>query len=149
MLFFKFSSSFFTGVIGSMLTAMRVIWEVLMLMVLSFFSKAKTAVAAWPGYQPSCINNINVGEGYCLSWRLTVEAGNVRGWRTVPAQCVGYVESYMLGGQYKKDVEMVVEQICAYSETILRSEDGKDAWILDVDDTCLSNLFFYAGKRFG
>lgn len=78
-----------------------------------------------------------------------MEAGNVRGWRAVPAQCVGHVESYMLVGQYKKDMEMVVEQIYAYSETILLSEDGRDAWILDVDDTCLSNLLFYAGKRFG
>jgi hypothetical protein len=66
---------------------------------------------------------------YCLSWRVMVEAGNAKGWRAVPAQCVGYVRVYMAWGQYHRDVGAVAE--------------------LDVDDTCLSNQPYYQVKQFG
>ncbi|WCJ27867.1 HAD superfamily subfamily IIIB acid phosphatase [Euphorbia peplus] len=86
---------------------------------------------------------------YCLSWRLAVEANNVCGWRTVPAQCLRHIEGYMTGGQYQFDVELVMEQIMSYVQDIEVSSDGFDAWILDVDDTCISNLFYYMTKRYG
>ncbi|OMO86293.1 Acid phosphatase (Class B), partial [Corchorus olitorius] len=85
----------------------------------------------------------------CLSWRLAVEANNLRGWRTVPTHCLRYIETYMIGGQYEQDINYVVEQIESYISDVVVSEDGMDAWILDVDDTCLSNLFFYKGKKYG
>nr|CAD1833102.1 unnamed protein product [Ananas comosus var. bracteatus] len=71
------------------------------------------------------------------------------GWRTVPARCVLYIESYMLGGQYDRDVETAVECIVGYADGLVVGDDGMDAWVLDVDDTCLSNLLYYQGKQFG
>ena len=79
-----------------------------------------------------------------------MEANNVREWRTVPSQCLSYVEAYMLGGQYDRDLDLIVDQILSYINEIVPSDDGAmDAWILDVDDTCISNLFYYRGKRYG
>lgn len=80
---------------------------------------------------------------------MAVEANNVRPWRTVPAQCIRYVEDYMIGGQYCRDLDTVVEQILIYLNGIVAAADGMDAWILDVDDTCLSNLQYYRDKHFG
>ena len=86
---------------------------------------------------------------YCLSWRLAVEANNVRAWRTVPAQCLRHIEAYMVGGQYERDVRLVVDQILGYAAGISVADDGLDAWVFDVDDTCISNVFYYRGKRYG
>lgn len=88
-------------------------------------------------------------DGGCLSWRVMVEANNARGWRTVPAPCVGYVRSYMTKGQYGRDLDSVMEQVSAYVDQIAADDDGLDAWVFDIDDTCLSNLLYYEAKRFG
>uniref|UniRef100_A0A2P2IM79 Acid phosphatase 1-like n=1 Tax=Rhizophora mucronata TaxID=61149 RepID=A0A2P2IM79_RHIMU len=86
---------------------------------------------------------------YCLSWRLAVEANNVRAWPTVPAKCLRCIETYIVGGQYEKDIDLIVEQILGYMEEIALSDDGLDAWILDVDDTCISNFVYYKSKKYG
>ncbi|KAG0546343.1 hypothetical protein BDA96_02G439400 [Sorghum bicolor] len=88
---------------------------------------------------------------YCLTWRVMVEANNAKGWRTVPAQCVGYVRGYMAWGQYHRDVAAVAEQAAAYATQVAppAGGDGLDAWVLDVDDTCLSNQPYYQVKQFG
>ncbi|KAH9311358.1 hypothetical protein KI387_026393, partial [Taxus chinensis] len=85
----------------------------------------------------------------CLSWRLSVEVNNVRNWWTVPKECLAYVENYMVGEQYEKDLESAVEHIVSYMEEIEQVGDGMDAWVLDVDDTALSNLEYYKGRKFG
>lgn len=118
--------------------------EVLVVLVLALFYKA---AGMKPCSKPP--QQLDGGDS-CLSWRLAVEANNVRAWRTVPIQCLLYLETYMIGGQYDRDVEFIVGEILSYvNEGILPSEDGKDAWILDVDDTCLSNVLYYKGKRYG
>ncbi|XP_062190050.1 acid phosphatase 1-like [Phragmites australis] len=87
---------------------------------------------------------------YCLSWRVMVEANNAKGWRVVPPPCVGYVQGYMAWGQYRWDVGSVADQAAAYAAEIAPAgADGLDAWVLDVDDTCLSNLLYYQAKQFG
>lgn len=78
-----------------------------------------------------------------------MEANNVRAWRTAPTQCLRHIENYMTGGQYERDLNFIMEPIESYIDTIQLSDDGLDAWILDVDDTCISNVFYYRGKRFG
>lgn len=112
--------------------------------LLSFFAfeAADGAPWFWPPSLPG-------DDPYCLSWRVMVEANNAKGWRTVPAPCVGYVRSYMAWGQYNRDVSGVVDQITAYAGQIAAGADGLDAWILDIDDTCLSNLLYYQAKQFG
>ncbi|KAG8063493.1 hypothetical protein GUJ93_ZPchr0003g17739 [Zizania palustris] len=102
--------------------------------------------AAKPCRSPS---SASVDDAGCLSWRVMVEANNARGWRTVPAPCVGYVTSYMTLGQYKRDLNSVMDQIAAYVDIIDADADGLDAWVLDIDDTCLSNLLYYESKQFG
>ena len=71
------------------------------------------------------------------------------GWRIVPAHCLRYVETYMIGGQYEQDVDFIVEQIESYVTGLVLGGDGMNAWILDVDDTCISNIFYYKGKKYG
>jgi hypothetical protein len=119
------------------------LWQMLLFLFLVIFSKA-TGVKAY-----SRGGVIQESAAYCLSWRLAVEANNVRAWRTVPTQCLRYVETYMLGGQYDRDLDLIVDQILSYVNEIAPSSDGMDAWILDVDDTCISNVFYYRGKRYG
>ncbi|KAI4974075.1 hypothetical protein ZWY2020_042159 [Hordeum vulgare] len=50
----------------------------------------------------------------CDSWRLGVEAYNVRDWKTVPASCEGYVGHYMLGNHFRRDFKVVIDQAIAY-----------------------------------
>eukprot|EP01018_Ginkgo_biloba_P016037 Gb_34529 [translate_table: standard] len=86
----------------------------------------------------------------CLSWRLSVEVNNLRNWWTVPEECQPYVECYMVGGQYEKDLASAIDHIVSYiNEELSPVGDGKDAWILDVDDTALSNLEYYKGRKYG
>ncbi|KAI9108149.1 hypothetical protein K1719_021022 [Acacia pycnantha] len=90
------------------------------------------------------------GDGkFCLSWRLGVEANNVVAWGIVPRECQEEVESYMIDGQYEEDLDLVMQQIFSFLNSIPLSFDSFDAWVLDVDDTCLSNLYYYKTKRFG
>uniref|UniRef100_A0A0D9VTN2 Acid phosphatase n=1 Tax=Leersia perrieri TaxID=77586 RepID=A0A0D9VTN2_9ORYZ len=103
------------------------------------------AVAAKPCHSAAA----DGADAGCLSWRVMVEANNARGWRTVPAPCVGYVKSYMTRGQYIRDLSSVMDQVSAYVDTVQADADGLDAWILDIDDTCLSNLLYYEAKQFG
>ncbi|KAL6146357.1 hypothetical protein ACLB2K_057038 [Fragaria x ananassa] len=118
--------------------------ELLVFLVLALFYKAT-------GMKQPCCKPPQPADcgSFCLSWRLAVEANNVRGWRTVPTQCFLYLQTYMTGGQYDRDVEFIVDEITSYVNGIIPSDDGKDAWILDVDDTCISNVYYYKGKRYG
>lgn len=90
----------------------------------------------------------NIGN-FCLSWRLGVETNNVLAWRTVPTQCSQYVEDYLIHGQYEQDLELIMEQALDYVDGIPLTGDGMDAWILDVDDTCISNIYYYKAKNYG
>ncbi|KAH0882591.1 hypothetical protein HID58_058687, partial [Brassica napus] len=117
--------------------------RVMLLLIFLTISVVATSASPWipmDGNNPA---------SYCLSWRLAIETNNVRAWRTVPLQCMRYVEAYMLAGQYDRDVELIGEQVRVYLNEIVLPGDGMDAWILDVDDTCLSNVYYYRLKRYG
>ncbi|CAI8606639.1 unnamed protein product [Vicia faba] len=87
---------------------------------------------------------------YGLSWRLAVETNNnVRPWKTVPPRCYKHVQNYILGGQYELDMNIIVDEIIFYAKSQILVPSNKDAWILDVDDTCISNIPYYKDKRFG
>ena len=102
----------------------------------------------WPFWPPGPGGDPGGG---CLSWRVMVEANNAKFWRAVPAPCVGYVWAYMAWGQHGRDVSAAADEIAAYAAGQLApaGDDGLDAWVLDVDDTCLSNLLYYQAKQFG
>ena len=81
----------------------------------------------------------------CLSWRLTVETNNMRQWSVVPQACVSYVGHYMLGYQYRKDVQAVADLAYNFAKTVPLPRDLRtNLWIFDVADTVLSNLPYYA-----
>ncbi|KAG8380036.1 hypothetical protein BUALT_Bualt07G0151800 [Buddleja alternifolia] len=80
----------------------------------------------------------------CLSWRLAVEAYNLRDWRLVPASCEDYVGNYMLGAQYRDDCEVVADAAVEYANSLQLAGDGRDAWVFDIDETTLSNIPYYA-----
>lgn len=117
----------------------------LVLLLLAMLSKAMSIRKHQSTNEPS--SSINVG--FCFSWRLAVEVNNVLPWRTVPAQCMQYVEDYLIHGQYEQDLELIMEQAFSYMNGIALSGDGMDVWILDVDDTCISNIYYYKSKKYG
>ncbi|PWA67543.1 acid phosphatase, class B-like protein [Artemisia annua] len=80
----------------------------------------------------------------CLSWRLAVETNNLQKWKQVPEECETYIGHYMLGEQYRKDVDLVTEEAYEYAKGLNITKDGKDLWIFDIDETTLSNLPYYA-----
>lgn len=85
----------------------------------------------------------------CLSWRLGVETKNIRDLPTVPKVCQDYVADYMLGDQFLQDSKAVAEEAFKYAKTVNLAGDGKDIWILDVDDSLITHVEFYAQNGFG
>ena len=85
----------------------------------------------------------------CKSWRLAVEAHNMIDWSTVPEECEDYMGNYMLGGQYRKDFELVAYEAFVYALSRNLSGDGKDVWVFDIDDTVISHLPYFSQHGFG
>ncbi|KAJ1409564.1 Vegetative storage protein/acid phosphatase [Sesbania bispinosa] len=117
---------------------------VLVLFLFAVLSKAMSI-----RHHESTNNEATIDERFCLSWRLAVEVNNVLPWRTVPTQCLQYVEDYLIHGQYEQDLELIMEQALSYVNAIPLIGDDMDAWVLDVDDTCISNIYYYKGKKYG
>ncbi|XP_076907300.1 acid phosphatase 1-like [Bidens hawaiensis] len=80
----------------------------------------------------------------CMSWRVAVEANNLRDWTQIPESCVDYVGHYMLGKQYRKDCDIVAAEAYKYAKGLNLTGDGKDVWVFDIDETTLSNIPYYA-----
>jgi hypothetical protein len=85
----------------------------------------------------------------CTSWRFAAETNNLSPWKTIPQECVDYVKDYMMGRAYSIDVERVSKEAGVFAKSVKLSEDGKDAWVFDVDETLLSNLPYYAEHGYG
>ncbi|CAL4910011.1 unnamed protein product [Urochloa decumbens] len=85
----------------------------------------------------------------CDSWQFAVETNTLRDWKTIPAWCEKYVGNYMMGGHYRRDSAVVVDEAIAYAERFKLSGNGKEVWVFDVDETTLSNLPYYAKHGFG
>ncbi|KAG0512670.1 hypothetical protein BDA96_10G033700 [Sorghum bicolor] len=86
----------------------------------------------------------------CASWRLAAEANNLAPWKAVPPECVPHVRDYVTGAAYRSDLELVARESAAYARAALPlGDDGRDAWVFDVDETLLSNLPYYADHGYG
>ncbi|CAL4910004.1 unnamed protein product [Urochloa decumbens] len=88
------------------------------------------------------------------SWRLAVETGNIIDWETVPAHWLVDTRKYLIGGQYRQDSKVVVDEAVLYSSSFkLRgsndTEKEKWVWLFDIDETVLSSLPYYAKHGFG
>lgn len=80
----------------------------------------------------------------CTSWRFAAETNNLAPWKTIPAECAGYVKDYLMGKGYVVDLERVSEEAKVYASSFgFGGDDGKDTWIFDIDETLLSNLPYY------
>ncbi|XP_066396584.1 acid phosphatase 1-like [Miscanthus floridulus] len=113
----------------SMMTTSALLATLAVALVLPWLEAAEGAPWFWPP--------ISGDDPYCLTWRVMVEANNAKGWRAVPAQCVGYVRGYMPWGQYYRDVGAVAEEAAAYAAQVAPpagGNDGRDARVLDVDE---------------
>ncbi|XP_052113679.1 acid phosphatase 1 [Arachis duranensis] len=75
----------------------------LMYLLMSSLAKVEAMMRRRRQRQSENDNN----DGYCLSWRLGVEANNVRSWKTVPLECYNHVQQYMTGGQYLQDMNLI------------------------------------------
>ncbi|KAL6541713.1 Sigma1B-adaptin [Orobanche gracilis] len=98
----------------------------------------------------NCVPEPEDVELRCTSWRVAVEANNLRPWEKVPEECAEYVQEYMTGKGYELDLQRVSNEAAVYARSVhLSGGDGKDAWIFDVDDTLISNLPYYAQYGYG
>ncbi|KAI5064426.1 hypothetical protein GOP47_0021096 [Adiantum capillus-veneris] len=86
--------------------------------------------------------------GFCTSFRLNVELNNVQD-RVVPLLCEDYMLDYVHGGQYLKDIEVSVGSASRYLKTLSVQHHEKKAVVLDVDETALSNAFYYTHSSKG
>jgi len=131
----------------------RELLRVVMVLMLVMLAPKTRAMSRRRGHKRGTDESSGSGEGdamsFCLSWRLAVEANNVVAWPTVPPRCSRYVETYMINGQYERDLDLIVEEILGYVNQTLLPPDAMDAWILDVDDTCISNIYYYKSKNYG
>ncbi|KAM7254430.1 hypothetical protein ACFE04_003810 [Oxalis oulophora] len=80
----------------------------------------------------------------CLSWRFGAETNNIRGWVSAPEECHYQIGYYLYGQQYKEDSKLVIDEAISYAKNLTVAKNGKDVWILDIDETSLSNLPAFA-----
>ncbi|KAI3727286.1 hypothetical protein L1987_67099 [Smallanthus sonchifolius] len=84
------------------------------------------------------------GSGDCVTWRWAVETNNIKDFsNAIPDQCIDYIDSYMLGSQYRQDFKLVCDVAYEYAQGLNLTGDGKDLWVFDVDDTTLSCLPYF------
>ncbi|KAI5664583.1 hypothetical protein M9H77_23906 [Catharanthus roseus] len=86
---------------------------------------------------------------FCEGWRFTIETNDAGPWNRIPSRCLSFVQDYMTGDRYLSDSEAVADSALAFAKKIEVSDDGKDAWVFDIDETLLSNVPFYQLHGFG
>nr|GEZ00834.1 60S ribosomal protein L23 [Tanacetum cinerariifolium] len=65
-------------------------------------------------------------------------------------ECASYIGKYMAGSQFKIDSEATIDECTLYLNTLCDlKNDGKDAWIFDIDDTLLSLVSYYKKHNYG
>ncbi|XP_052174494.1 acid phosphatase 1 [Diospyros lotus] len=86
---------------------------------------------------------------HCSSWRFAAETNNLSPWKTIPPECADYVKDYVTGRAYEIDLRRVSREAGGHAKSVELGEDGKDAWIFDIDETLLSNLPYYSEHGYG
>uniref|UniRef100_A0A0E0PIJ6 Acid phosphatase n=1 Tax=Oryza rufipogon TaxID=4529 RepID=A0A0E0PIJ6_ORYRU len=75
----------------------------------------------------------------CDSWRLAVEAHNLRGLR----------RPLHARRPLPPRLTVVVDEAIAYVDSLKLAGNGKEIWVFDIDETSLSNLPYFAKHGFG
>ncbi|XP_042022728.1 acid phosphatase 1-like [Salvia splendens] len=92
---------------------------------------------------------IGLGPDYkvnCQSFRVGVEANNLRDWITVPSYCKNYIKTYLTKNQWGLDIEAVTNEAYEYAVHFQKDAFLKDIWVFDVEETLLSNLNYLASS---
>ena len=58
------------------------------------------------------------------------------------------MNDYVTGDRYRWDSEVVADQALAYAKTVKLPDNGKNAWIFNIDEALLSNVPWYAACEF-
>lgn len=83
----------------------------------------------------------------CQSFRVGVEANNLRDWDTIPSYCKSYIKTYLEKKQYGLDVEAMVAAAVDYADTRSLDASPKDIWVFDVEETLISNQKYLASSQ--
>lgn len=80
-----------------------------------------------------------------------METNDAGKWELVPRRCVGFVRDYVSGERYAVDSDAVAESSIAYATRVAaeKNQNGKIAWVFDIDETLLSNVPYYADHGYG
>jgi len=125
-------------------------------MKLFVFFVAAVVLVAWPchgaGYQRFPLR-MKTGYGErssevkCASFRLAVEAHNIRAFKTIPEECVEPTKDYINGEQFRSDSKTVNQQAFFYASE--REVHHNDIFIFGIDNTVLSNIPYYEKHGYG
>lgn len=85
---------------------------------------------------------------FCASILLNTEINNLQG-SVLPPECSRFVARYVQSGQYYVDFAVAVETARQYLNTYQVHKDGRDLVVLDIDETSLSNMPYYAHHHYG
>ena len=118
--------------------------SLLFLLCLLLFTTPQTFLQVLPENSDS--NDIGDDPVYCESWRLSVETNNAGCWKEIPSQCENAMDAYINGPQYELDSKVVACHADSFAKSINISDDRKDAWIFDVDETLISK---YVANGYG
>ncbi|XP_042021075.1 uncharacterized protein LOC121768612 [Salvia splendens] len=82
----------------------------------------------------------------CPSFRVGVEANNLRDWDTIPSYCKNYIKTYLTKNQWSLDVEALANEAFEYAATFEQDAYLNYCWVFDVEETLLSNLNYLASS---
>lgn len=84
----------------------------------------------------------------CASYNLNVEVNNLPDIRR-PPECASFIAKYVNSGQYSYDFAVAVDAARQYLNTFQVNPDGRDLIVLDIDETSLSTIPYYAAHHWG
>lgn len=85
----------------------------------------------------------------CGSFEFNAAVNNVRDWK-LPPKCTPLVEEYVEGGQYAADIRFAAAAAEGHYRALpVRGNASSHIFVLDIDETALSNMPYYRKHRYG
>jgi hypothetical protein len=86
------------------------------------------------------LQNTNDYYSYCRMHSLHAELNSLEEY-DIPNICRDLAIHYIKGGQYAKDLNLIMSMIDDYFKSLRRSENGLDVVLIDIDDMIASNPY--------